>query len=785
MYKSYFTIGWRNLLKSKGYSLININGLALGMVVVVMIGLWVRDELTFNTYHKNHERLAQVGNHVSIGGETLTYFSLPLPVADELRSIYKDDFDAVAAAGFFDRIVSHEEKALTRRGCFADYAFPEIVSLSMQSGQYDSFKDRSSIFLSESFAEALFGTIDPINKYIRIGNSDLLVTGIYEDLPRNSTFYEMYFIAPVEVLLSNRAAMDNWQSSSFQIYVLLNANTDFEAAASKIRDLVFNHTQEVTHPQLSLFPMDKWHLYEFRDGQSVPGRFKLVYAVGIIGFFILALACINFVNLSTARSEKRSREIGVRKTLGSVKSQLISQFLCESFLICLLALLLAITAVVLLLPTFNEFSNKDIELPLANPLFWLVLFLATIFIGFAAGGYPAFYLSAFNPVRSLKGVNTGQASSNARKTLVVVQFGISVILIVCTLVVYNQIQFVKDRTTGYSRNGLISVPLMTREIMEKYNTLRLELLKTDGIENVSRSSSPTTDIYASADNLDWVGKDPNQQVLFGTICIDPYFDEVISWKIKSGRNFSSEIASDTSGFIFNEAAIRQMNLTDPIGETVTWHGKNWNIIGVVHDMVMTSPFEAAMPTVFMIDNRERPFNIMNIRLSKNISTSDALIELERAFKKMVPNTPFDYRFADQEYSAKFAAEESIGKLVFTFTAVAIIISCMGLLGLTSFVVEQRTKEIGIRKVLGASASEIWKLVSYEFFPLVAVACVLAIPVSWFLMSGWLQQYEYRMKLGGDLFAISAGVAFLITLITVSYHAFNATLMNPVKSLKSE
>jgi putative ABC transport system permease protein len=786
MYKSYFKIGWRNLLKNKGYSFINISGLALGMIVVMMIGLWVNDEMTYDRYHKNYEQLAQVVTHVSIDGETVTYHSLPMPTAEELRTNYKHEFKAVAATMAGDRIVSYEDKVFTKRGCFSDFVFPEIASLKMKKGSYQSFKDRSHVLLSESFASAMFSDADPINKEIRVANSDLLVVGIYEDLPRNSSFYGLNFIAPVELLFSDQAAMDNWRSSSFQIYAQLNPNASFESTSAKIKNVLFDHTQEATRPQLYLNPMEQWHLYEFRNGQSVPGRLKLVYAVGIIGVFILTLACINFVNLSTARSEKRAKEIGVRKTLGSVKSQLVNQFLCESFLVSIFALALAMVTVIVLMPWFNAFSEKQIQIPLANPIFWFVVIASTTVIGLAAGSYPAFYLSSFKPVKVLKGlVNSGHASSTPRRILVVMQFSISVILIISTLVTYNQIQFVKNRPTGYSLEGLISVPFMTREVFTQYNALRLELLKTNAVEQVSQSSSPTTNIFSSADNLEWEGKDPNRQLLFGTICIDPYFDEVVSWEIKSGRNFSAEIASDTTGFIFNETAIRQMGLVDPVGKTVRWHDKNWHIIGVVHDMVMTSPFGEAMPTVFMIDNRERPFNLMNIRLSSNQSTAASLVEVEKVFKKLAPKTPFDYRFADQEYANKFAAEEAVGKLVFTFTVLAIIISCLGLLGLASFVAEQRTKEIGIRKVLGASVRQVWQLVSYEFVILVIIACGLAIPISWYLMSNWLQQYDYRMELSWYLFAAASAVAMAITLITVSYHAISAATRNPVSSLRSE
>ena len=786
MYQSYFKIGWRNLRRNKGYSLINITGLALSMIVVMLAGLWIYDDMTFNRYHKNYKQIAQVVTHVSIDGEITTYFSLPFPTAEELRLKYENDFNAVAATVLGDRLISYKENVFTKRGCFSDFVFPEIASLKMKKGDYNFFKNRSQVLISETFAFSMFGQTDPLNKEIRIGNADLSVVGVYEDLPRNSSFHGLNFVAPVELLFSDAAAMNNWRSSSFQIYALLNPNTSIGDATAKIRNVLFDHTQEATRPQLHLNPMDRWHLYEFQNGQSVPGRLELVYVVGITGFFILTLACMNFVNLSTARSMKRAKEIGVRKTLGSLKGQLVHQFLCEFLLISIFALVLAMGAIVILLPSFNQFSGKQIEFAIANPLFWIAAFLSAGVVGFMGGSYPAFFLSSIKPVRVLKGMGSqGDASFTPRKILVVSQFCISVMLIIGTLVIYNQIQFVKKRPTGYSLEGLISVPFMTREIFNQSDALRIELLKTNAVQHVSQSSSPTTNIYSSADNLDWEGKDPNKQLLFGTICVDPYFGEAVSWKMKAGRNFSAEIPSDTMGFIFNETAIRQMGLADPVGKTVQWHDKSWHIVGVVHDMVMTSPFGQAMPTVFMIDNRQRPFNLMNIRLSPNQSMTSSLIEVEKVFKRLAPKTPFEYRFADQEYANKFAAEEKVGELISIFTLLAILISCLGLLGLASFVSEQRTKEIGIRKVLGASVVQVWQMISNEFVVLVFMASVLAIPVSWYLMSNWLRQYDYRMELGWQLFAGATGFAILLTLVTVSYHALAAARMNPVVSLRSE
>ena len=632
----------------------------------------------------------------------------------------------------------------------------------------------------------MFKGNEPLNEQVKIGNALLQVVGVYKDIPQNSSFYGTQYIAPIGLLFPNNLAMDNWRSSSFQIYVQLNPESHLEDVSAKIANVMYEHTGEATKPTLALNPMDRWHLYEFRNGHSVSGRGELVIMVGTIGAFILLLACINFVNLSTARSEKRVKEVGIRKALGSLRSQLIHQFLSESLMVVVFASLIAIAATQFLLPWFNSLSGKQIEIPWDNPLVWLV-FLGFVFtVGIFAGSYPSFYLSSFEPIKVIRGmVRTGSAASAPRRTLVVVQLTVSVMLIIGSTVVYNQIKHVKDRPVGYDKDGLISIPIRTTEFLNQFNGLRNELLKTNSVLQVSRSSSPTTGIYSSADNFDWDGKDPDRQVLLGTICIDPYFDEVVSWQIKEGRNFSDERAADSAGLIVNEAAIAAMNLTEPVGKRVRWHAKNWNIIGVVRDMVMTSPYSEAMPTVFMIDSRERPFNVVNIKLSPDQTTAISLTEIEQTFKKLLPNTPFEYRFADQEYTRKFAAEEVVGKLALVFTLIAIFISCLGLVGLASFVAEQRTKEIGIRKVLGASVVQIWRMVSREFVLLSAVASVTAIPFSYFIMRDWLAQFDYRVDLGWYVFAIGTISAMIVTLAAVSYHATKAALTNPTKSLRSE
>jgi len=498
---------------------------------------------------------------------------------------------------------------------------------------------------------------------------------------------------------------------------------------------------------------------------------------------VLLLACINFMNLSTARSEKRAKEVGIRKAIGSLRGQLVAQFLSESFLIAAISFLFAVLLVWLSLPLFNDISGKQLHLIWTNPLVWLACFCFCLFTGLIAGSYPALYLSSFNAVKVLKGTfKAGPAAAMPRKILVVIQFAVSVTIIIGTIVVFKQIEFAKDRPVGYDRDNLVSIPYGP---IKQYSAFRQELLNTGVIAGVSPSGNPTTATWSSADNLSWSGKDPNRQEMFGTVLVDPDFGSVVGWKIKEGRDFSRQFLSDSSGFLFNEAAIRQMGLKEPVGETIKWHGKNWKVLGVVKDMVMNSPFEPVTPVVFLMDDRERSFNVIILKLKGGMPVSRELASIETVFKKFAPEAPFNYKFADSEYAQKFLAEERTGKLASVFAVLAIFISCLGLFGVASFVAEQRIKEIGIRKVLGASVMSIWGDLSKEFVMLVGIALLIAVPFSWYFMHQWLQQYTYRTGLSWWVFALTGTGALLITLITVSYHSIKAALSNPVKSLRSE
>ncbi|MCF0072943.1 ABC transporter permease [Dyadobacter sp. CY261] len=795
MLRNYFKIAWRNLAKNKVYSVINIGGLAAGMAVAILIGLWIYDELSFDRYFQNYNRIAKVMQRGTFNGEVFHGEYNPAPMGTELRTVYGDDFEHVIMSSWTkDHILAHGDKKFTKTGNYLSADAPDMLALKMRSGTRAGLKDPSSILLSESAAQALFGETDPLGKIMKIDNRlNVTVTGVYEDFPYNTEFRDMKFIAPWDLYVSSeqwvKRAQDNaeWGNFSWQVLAQIAPNTDFDAISAKIKDIRLKHNPEVAFlkPQVYLLPMSKWHLYSGWDkAGNLEGRFQYVWLFGIIGTFVLLLACINFMNLSTARSEKRAKEVGIRKAVGSLRNQLISQFFSESLLVVAFAFLLAILMVLLILPLFNDVADKQISILWSNPFFWLCGIGFSLLTGLIAGSYPALYLSSFQAVKVLKGTfRVGRFASVPRQMLVVVQFTVSVTLIIGTIIVFRQIQYAKNRPVGYDRNGLITVAINTPELQAHYNALRDALIQTGAVTDMSTSSAPATDLNSQNSGFSWEGKDPNFKENFGTIAVSHDFGKTVGWQFVAGRDLSRQFAGDSSGMVLNETAVRYMGLKDPVGKTVKWGDKAFQVVGVIKDMIMESPFKTVTQTVYHLNYGWA--NVINIKLNPAHNNSESLAAIEGVFRKFNPGSPFDYRFTDQQYALKFAAEERIGKLASGFAILAILISCLGLFGLASFVAEQRTKEIGVRKVLGASVANVWALLSRDFVVLVTIAFGIATPIAWSVLSNWLQKYEYHTEISWWIFAVSGGGALLVTLLTVSFQSVRAALVNPVKSLRSE
>jgi putative ABC transport system permease protein len=790
MLKNYIKIAWRNLLKNKVYSSINILGLALGMAVAMLIGLWIWDEVSFDTYHDNYKTVSQVKNTQVFSGHITTQEAVAYPLAAEMRTKYPNDIKRLALTSWNETFgIKSGEKSLSSVGIWTQPDMPEMLSIKMLKGRRDALKDPSSTLIAQSLAQALFGNADPMNKTIRINNkADVKVAGVYEDLPHNTTFYDVKILNAwdkyVEIESWLRESAAQWDNHSFRLYAQISSKSDFNNINAKIKDIAASHKVS-GDDKIQLHPMAQWHLYnEFTDGKVTGGRIKFVWLFGIIGLFVLLLACINFMNLSTARSEKRAKEVGIRKSIGSLRYQIIAQFLSESLVMAMLAFVLSIVVVLLFLPLFNQLSNKQMELPWLNPLFWLSALFFTGVTGLISGSYPALFLSGFNPVKVLKGTfKAGRFAAMPRKVLVVIQFTVSITLIIGTIIVYKQIQFAKNRPVGYTREGLINVEINTPELAGHYDALRSDLLKTGAVENMAESSSRSTSVSSNQIGFDWKGKEPNSIPIFGTIAVTHDYGNTVGWTIQQGRDFSRSFATDSSGLLLNEAAAKFMGFKDPIGQIVKYNGKPLTVRGVVNNMVMESPYVPVQPTVFML-NYEWANNII-VKIKPGMPVRSALAKIEPVFKKISPENPFTYTFTDSEYAQKFNAEERIGNLATFFSVLAIVISSLGLFGLASFVAEQRTKEIGVRKVLGASVYNLWSMLSKDFVTLVIISCFIAIPVAWYFLNQWLQAYEYRTNISWWIFAVSGFGALAITLLTVSFQAIKAALANPVKSLRTE
>lgn len=796
MIKSYFKIALRNLLKNKGYTFINVAGLASGMAVALLIGLWVWDELTYNQYHKNYDRLAQVWQHNVYNGVKGSQVSNPYLMAEEIRNNFGSDFKYVLQSTWnFGRVLTVGEKKFNKSGMYWEPQVIDMLSINLLRGAPElALKDPYSIILSESVAKALFEDADPMGQTIRINNkNDVKVTGVYEDIPHSSRFRDMSFIMPWELYLIEsewiKTMDDPWGSNFTQTWAQVADHADMEQVSAKIINVKYNKVSEDYRkykPEVFLHPMSKWHLHsEFKEGKNVGGRIEFVWLFGIIGVFVLLLACINFMNLSTARSEKRAKEVGIRKSVGSMRSQLINQFFTESVVMALIAFIVSLGFAYLALPMFNEVADKKIILLWNSPTFWLIGIGFSLVTGIIAGSYPALYLSSFQPVKVLKGTfRVGRFASIPRKVLVVLQFTVSVTLIIGTIVVFRQIEFAKDRPIGYDRNGLINIYLQTQDIHNHFETVRNELISQRTIVDMTESGSPTTQVWNTNGGFNWAGKDPALAVDFPNNGVSHEFGKTVGWIFKDGRDFSREFASDSNAFVINEAAARFLGFENPVGETLTWNDRNYTIIGVIQDMIIESPYEPVRAALWHIDRYDNA-NLVILKLNPEISSHDAIEKIKVIFTKYNPASPFEYEFVDEEYARKFSDEERIGKLATAFAVLAIFISCLGIFGLASFVAEQRTKEIGVRKVLGASVVNLWGMLSKDFIVLVSISLVLSMPMAWYFMNNWLQNYDYRSTISWWIFVVAAAGALIITLLTVSFQAIKAALMNPVNSLRSE
>ncbi len=785
----------RSLLKDRRYSLISIGGLAIGITVFMLIALWVNDELSFNKCHENYHSIARVMRN-ELGGTDGIYTSeiMTTGMGTLLKSSYGDQFSKIALvrARVEERIFASGENKFTEGGYFLQPDGPDLLGLHMLLGTRDGLRDINSILLSNSLAVKLFGNASPIGQFVKMdGSYDMMVTGVYEELPGNSEFTDAKYFAPLDRYLEGWSNLNIWNNYNMYLLVQLKPEADFVQTSSVIRHTIQLYDPK-TKTEMFLHPMSKWHLNsKFENGVLVMGdRFELLLLLGSIGLLVLLLACINYMNLSTAKSEQRSKEIGIRKTLGSERYQLIGQLLSESLFSTLLAYLIALCVTSAVLPWFNVVSGKELSILWDNWWFWFLSLVFIFIVSLLSGGYPAVYLSSFKPIKALAGVNQKtRIGATTREMLVIFQITISIALIIGSLIIYKQVQYSKKRPVGYAAKGLISLYMNTPDYKGKYQILRDELKRTGAVEEIAASNNPVLSTKGWSPDYNWKGKQLDFNPSFLTMRVSCEYGKTLGLQFVDGRDFSSNLQSDQSGILINESALKLMGLTSPVGETVTWFAENpikpqsYTVIGVVKDMVKGSPYESPPPVVMFLHQENLYWLIM--RINPKVGTGEALAKIEQVIGKIVPSLPFDYHFLDEQYNMKFQDEERIGKLALFFTLMAIVISCMGLFGFATFIAEKRTKEIGVRRVNGAKVREILTMLNKDFIKWVAIAFVIAIPLAWYTMHKWLENFAYKTDLSWWIFALAGLLALGIALLTVSWQSWKAATRNPVEALRYE
>ena len=800
MLKIYFKTALRGLIRDKVYSTLNIFGLATGMAVALLIGLWVYYQYSYDRFLPEYDQAYQVKyNYGTNKGEIDTRDQLPIPLAEVLRNVPGIEHVALTFSstvyGPLSQILSVGDKKLGPTGMAAGADFLTIFQYPLLKGTADDvLKDPQAIVLTESTAKALFGDEDPMGKTVHYNSGVLLkVTGVLKDLPANSSFRFDFLttFAWMESALSwVRDGVTDWHLNDYKIYVSLKPHVTYAQVEPQISGLVKKNapaTYRISHQQPILQPLKDWHLFsEYKNGVEAGGLVDYVRIFLIIGILVLVIACINFVNLSTARSNKRAVEIGIKKVVGSSRGSLIIQFLVESVVLAFASFLLALVIVQLALPAFNAMAGTAIKVPYANPVFWLLMMGYILFTGFLAGSRPAFYLSSFQPVKVLKGkLGVGKSAALPRKILVVLQFSSSIALIIGTIVIYQQINYASNRPRGYDPSRLI----VTEGVNGSYAAIKEAALQSGMVANMTVSFAPPTEIYEYGDIERWTGSTPTNvpvKVALNAIGDTDYF-RTLGMAFKGGRNFvGNPGGSDTSCVIFNEAAIKRMGIKEPVNQIISWSyatlPKRLRIVGVVNDALMNAPFAPPQPTVFIY----QPWLFtITYRLAPGVDAHVALEKLRTIFDQYRPDIPFQYHFVDESYAAKFALENLVGRLAGIFAALAIFISCLGLFGLAAYVAEQRTREIGIRKVLGASVKGLFFLITKDFILLVVISCLIASAIAYYFLRDWLQGYYYHISLSPVVFLLSAAGAIIIAVATVSFQAVKAALMNPVKSLRGD
>ena len=789
MFKINLKIALRNLWKNKGFALINIGGLAIGLASCMVLLLYVAYEWSYDKQFKDNDKTYVVYQSVVANGKTFSWSWTPNVMAEDLQQNFPGVKYASHSTYPRQNLVTVGDNKIKSKVVFADQNFLRILDYKFIKGNpKKALTDVNTIILTKSFAQKLFGNEDPINKTVKLENQDVLkVEAVIEDAPANSSII-FECIMPWDLFLKREtwAKQNNWGNNMCLTLVQLKDNAAFAKANADIKDIYKNHDKEISAKAL-LHPLTKWHLYgDFENGRSVGGKIDQLKIFLLLAFCILLIACVNFMNLSTARSERRAKEVGVRKAIGSTRQSLISQFFLESLLITFISTVFAFILVEVSLPYFNGLLDIKLTIDYQNSLFWIVLFGLMVFTGFVAGSYPALYLSSFEPIKVLKGFSTKTDSSvSVRKVLVVFQFVFAACLIVSTVVIYQQLNYIKNKPIGYNQSNLVQIEVQGKmRDKGKIELLKTQLIKSGAAVNATTFSSEFTEGGNNTTGISWAGKNPNELVSFNHRGIGYDFTETVGTKIISGREFSSKFLNDTSSVMLNEAAVKMMGLKNPLGAVITFWGNKFTNVGVVEDFVVESAYQKVAPMIFYLNNQDNT-NVIIARLNPDENISSSLEKMDELVSQIEPNYPVNRKFLNESFELKFQNEKLLGTLSNWFGGFAIFISCLGLLGLALFMAEQRKKEISIRKVLGASTGNILTLLNKDFIKLVAIANVIAFPVSYIIINKWLSGYEYRVSISAMPFIIAIGLSVLIAILTVSIQSVKVAKANPVDALKYE
>lgn len=783
-------------MRDKGFAFVNIFGLTIGMMAVTAIALWIQHELTFDRSYRHTDRLYQVFTSDEFQGEKHAWGGTAAILGPTLQKQYPeiDAMTRIATIGN-GHILRVGNGKFMPNGIASDTAFFRLFDFAFLRGDQNTpLASLNDIVLTESLARQLFGKTDVVGQSIAFDTlSTLVVSGVIEDIPQNSRFSDVeYFCSWLFAEQTLRSIYYNsWTSYNHRTYALLKPGVPVEAFNRKIKTFVGTNDPDPSNTaHIFMHPASKWHLYnKSENGQMVAGRLTTIRLFILIGTFILLLACINFTNLSTARSEKRAKEVGVRKVVGARRVALVGQFLTESIFLSLMAGVLSLVLLLPILPFFSDLIGYDLSLAAIPFAFWLLFGLFMLLTGIIAGIYPAFFLSAFQPVKTLKGtVVPIRAIFTPRKVLVVLQFTFSVTLVCCTLIVREQIAYVQHRDNGYDKDSLIYVSL-NGDARKNYQLIKQELLDKGAAAAMTKTLGPITKHSTNGWGFSWPNSKPEDfDLVFEGLSSDADFTKTMRVELAAGRDIDVyQFPTDSTAILLNETAVKRMGLENPIGAELVREGgeyeERWHVVGVVRDFILQSPYDAIAPLI--IYGPAGWFRYAHIRLNPDHTTAENLAVIGAAFDKYNPDYPFEYTFVDEAYANKFAEEQRIAKLTGVFSLLAIVIACLGLLGLVAFAARQKAKEIGIRKVLGASVAGIVALLSKDFMKLVLIAVVLASPVAWWMMSRWLDEFAYRINIQWWMFALAGLSAVLIALLTVSWQAIRAAVANPVDSLRDE